>query len=203
MKKLVLFFAIAAFTSTVTLAQQAAPVAAKTTKKTATKKTTKRKKAVTKSATTISATPGVSATTTTVVKPTSSIAPVKATTAVAATTKGAGMKFESDKVDYGTINRNESGDRVFTFVNTGTEPLVIKDAKGSCGCTTPEWPKQPILPGEKANIKVHYDTNRVGPFTKTVTLTTNAAEGESKVLTITGTVVDTTPATTTPAASGK
>lgn len=102
--------------------------------------------------------------------------------------EGPKMEFDSKEVDYGTIEQGSEPLRVFTFENMGTEPLLIKNAKGSCGCTVPKWPKEPILPGEKSAIEVRYDTNRVGPFTKRVTLTTNENEENSVVLTIKGKV---------------
>ncbi|MFQ5448156.1 MAG: DUF1573 domain-containing protein [Saprospiraceae bacterium] len=85
------------------------------------------------------------------------------------------MTFEQTEIDYGQIVQGADPLRVFNFTNTGTEPLIISNAKGSCGCTVPKWPKDPILPGETAKIEVRYDTNRIGPFQKTVTLTTNEA----------------------------
>ncbi len=91
--------------------------------------------------------------------------------------KGAQMNFEGTTVDYGTIEQDSEPLRVFKFVNDGTEPLVISNAKGSCGCTVPKYPKEPILPGQEAEIEVRYDTKRVGNFNKTVTLTTNAVNG--------------------------
>ena len=97
------------------------------------------------------------------------------------------MEFETTEIDYGTIAQNSDPLRVFKFTNTGDAPLVIKAAKGSCGCTVPAYPKQPILPGESATIDVRYDTKRVGDFQKTVTLTTNAAE-EQHILRIKGKV---------------
>ncbi len=97
------------------------------------------------------------------------------------------MNFESTEVDYGTIEQHSDPYRYFKFTNSGDEPLVIKHAKGSCGCTVPTYPKEPILPGETAEIKVRYATDRVGPFTKTITLTTNEAS-ETKVLRIKGKV---------------
>lgn len=100
---------------------------------------------------------------------------------------GPNMKFETLEVDYGTIEVGADPIRVFKFTNVGTEPLVIKSAKGSCGCTVPTFPKEPILPGASNEIKVKYDTNRPGPFTKRVTLTTNAGE-EPVILTIKGVV---------------
>ncbi len=100
---------------------------------------------------------------------------------------GAAFKFETETLDYGTIENDSDGNREFKFTNVGTEPLIISNAKGSCGCTTPEWPKEPIGPGETAVIKVHYDTKRTGAFEKTVTLTSNAVES-AKVLRIKGVV---------------
>jgi hypothetical protein len=87
------------------------------------------------------------------------------------------MEFKSIVVDYGEIEQNADPLRVFEFSNTGTAPLVISNAKGSCGCTVPSYPKEPILPGASAEIEVRYDTKRIGAFTKTVTLTTNAVNG--------------------------
>lgn len=89
---------------------------------------------------------------------------------------GAVMTFETTEIDYGTIQQGADPHRVFVFKNTGTAPLIITNAKGSCGCTVPTYPKNPIPPGETGEIKVRYDTNRVGQFTKRVTLTTNAGE---------------------------
>ena len=100
---------------------------------------------------------------------------------------GAAFKFESDVLDYGTIENGSDGHREFKFKNIGNEPLIITDAKGSCGCTTPEWPKEPIAPGASSSIKVHYDTKRTGAFEKTVTLTSNAVES-AKVIRIKGIV---------------
>ena len=101
---------------------------------------------------------------------------------------GPGIVFESETIDYGTIAHNADGKREFVFVNNGNKPLIITNAQGSCGCTVPSYPKEPIAPGAKAVIGVKYATDRVGAFTKTVTLTTNAAN-PTKVLTIKGTVL--------------
>lgn len=102
----------------------------------------------------------------------------------------AGAKIEFDKLehDYGTIDQGANGTTEFRFTNTGTEPLIISNAKGSCGCTVPEWPKEPIAPGASAAIKVKYDTKRVGPISKTVTITSNAVENATALLKIKGTV---------------
>ena len=98
------------------------------------------------------------------------------------------IKFESLEVNYGLIEKGADGVRVFKFTNTGTAPLIISNAQGSCGCTVPTYPKEPIMPGEKGEIKVKYDTQRVGQFTKYVTLTTNATSGTSNQLKIFGDV---------------
>jgi hypothetical protein len=98
------------------------------------------------------------------------------------------MTFESLTVDYGTIDKNSEPLRVAKFTNTGTEPLIIKNARGSCGCTVPEWPKEPIMPGETAQIEIRYATNRIGKFNKKVTLTTNVP-GDPIVLTVKGEVL--------------
>jgi hypothetical protein len=124
-------------------------------------------------------------------KKTTKAAPAKKEAAKADTPKveGAGMVFENETIDYGTIPHNADGKREFVFVNNGTKPLIITNATGSCGCTVPTYPKEPIAPGAKAVIGVKYATDRVGAFTKTVTLTSNAEGQASKVLTIKGTVL--------------
>lgn len=113
------------------------------------------------------------------------------TTKVVKTAKveGAGMVFENEVIDYGTIAQNAEGKRQFIFTNNGNKPLIITNAVGSCGCTVPTTPKEPIAPGQKGIIGVKYDTNRVGPFSKNVTVTSNAEGQPSKVLTIKGTVL--------------
>lgn len=97
------------------------------------------------------------------------------------------MTFEKTEIDYGTIAQGSDPLRKFKFKNTGTEPLVIKGARGSCGCTVPNYKKEPVQPGETAEIEVRYDTQRVGPFTKTVTIESNEGE-QPRVLTIKGVV---------------
>lgn len=101
---------------------------------------------------------------------------------------GAKIEFETETIDYGTIENNADGNREFKFTNTGNAPLVITNAKGSCGCTVPTWPKEAIAPGKSSVIKVHYATNRTGAFSKSVTLISNAVNAPTKVLHIKGTV---------------
>lgn len=98
------------------------------------------------------------------------------------------LTFQKEVHDYGEVKQNGNGDCEFKFTNTGTSALIISDAKGSCQCTVPEWPKTPILPGQSATIKVHYNTARVGDINKTVTLYANI-EGGTKVVRIKGKVV--------------
>jgi hypothetical protein len=102
---------------------------------------------------------------------------------------GAEITFETEVIDYGTISQNADGLRTFKFTNTGNQPLIISNARGSCGCTVPTWPKKPINPGEEGEIKVKYATNRLGPINKSVTVSSNATEG-TKVLRIKGNVIE-------------
>ena len=97
------------------------------------------------------------------------------------------ITFETDMHDYGTMKQGANGNYDFKFTNTGNEPLIISTAKGSCGCTVPTYPKEPIMKGQSAVIKVSYDTKRPGPFTKTVTIESNA-KTNPKMLTIKGVV---------------
>jgi hypothetical protein len=111
------------------------------------------------------------------------------------------ITFDSEVVDYGTIEHNADGNRQFKFKNTGKEPLIIANCQGSCGCTVPTWPKEPIKPGATATIDVKYATDRVGSFEKTITVTSNA-KSASKTLRIKGVVkpdATATPSSTPPA----
>ena len=120
--------------------------------------------------------------------PLSSVTPAAALEPASTPASGAMMEFESEDMDYGTITQGSEPLRVFHFTNKGTEPLTITSAKGSCGCTVPSYPKEPIAPGESGVIEVRYDTNRLGAFQKTVTLTTNETENATHILKIHGTV---------------
>jgi len=93
--------------------------------------------------------------------------------AMAQNANGPDMTFEVTTIDYGTIEKGADPIRHFKFTNTGNEPLIIKSANGSCRCTVPSYPKEPIMPGEGSIVDVRYDTQRVGMFTETVTVTTN------------------------------
>lgn len=103
--------------------------------------------------------------------------------------KVAKIEFKTDTIDYGTIEKGSDGVRVFEFTNTGNAPLIISNVKSTCGCTVPKKPDGPILPGETGKIEVKYDTNRVNPIRKTITVTSNA-ETPTVALKIKGLVVD-------------
>lgn len=107
----------------------------------------------------------------------------------AQSTSLADIKMDKLVHDYGTIKKGGNGECEFKFTNNGKEPLVITNCQGSCGCTVPQCPKEPILPGKSGIIKVKYDTQRVGGIYKTVTVNSNAKSG-NVVLTIKGTVED-------------
>lgn len=95
--------------------------------------------------------------------------------------KAMGPEFSSDNlvVDFGEVDATKDpGFRVFKFKNTGSEPLMITNAQGSCGCTVPEWPKEPIRPGAVGEIKIKYDIQRKGQINKTVTVTTNEVDSK-------------------------
>lgn len=105
---------------------------------------------------------------------------------------GPKFKFKGGDVhDFGEVPEGPNADHVFEFTNVGKEPLIIQNANASCGCTTPEWPKEPILPGKTGRIKVSFSTAGRGgqPFDKTVFLTSNAVHDRERYeLHIKGTV---------------
>ncbi|WP_458628988.1 DUF1573 domain-containing protein [Winogradskyella sp. PC D3.3] len=103
--------------------------------------------------------------------------------------KVAKIEFKTDVIDYGTIEKGSDGVRVFEFTNTGNAPLVISKVKSTCGCTVPKKPEGPIMPGETGQIEVKYDTKRVNPIRKTITVFSNA-ETPTVALKIKGLVVD-------------
>tara|TARA_B100001093_G_scaffold508503_1_gene570846 strand:+ start:631 stop:1056 length:426 start_codon:yes stop_codon:yes gene_type:complete len=103
--------------------------------------------------------------------------------------KTAKIEFETTVIDYGTIEKGADGVRVFKFKNTGNAPLVVTSVKSSCGCTVPKKPEAPVLPGETGEIEVKYDTKRVNPIRKTITVTSNA-ETPTVALKIKGNVID-------------
>lgn len=115
-----------------------------------------------------------------------------------AVASGPVLEVNKDVHDYGTIAQHGNGVCEFEITNTGNEPLIISKAKGSCGCTVPSYEKEPIMPGESSTIKVKYDTKRVGPINKSVTITSNATNTPTKVLRIKGTVTASESGATSP-----
>ena len=108
------------------------------------------------------------------------------------------MIFEVEEYNFNTIKQGESVTREFSFTNTGKEDLIITNAQGSCGCTVPVWPKEPIKKGTKGVIKVTFNSaGKMGLQDKTVTITSNA-KNSPRVIHLKGTVE--APATTPDAA---
>ena len=101
---------------------------------------------------------------------------------------GAKIKFESLEINYGEISKGDNGVRIFKFTNIGSKPLIIDKVYSSCGCTIPKKPSSPIDPGQDDEIQVKYDTNRVGPIRKTITVLSNAINSPTISLKITGNV---------------
>lgn len=92
------------------------------------------------------------------------------------------MKFDKMQHDFGDVERESKSTTMFTFTNTGSEPLVIENAKGSCGCTVPKWPKDPILPGKSGEMEVTFDSGKKkGLQNKTVTVTANTMPATTKL----------------------
>ena len=92
------------------------------------------------------------------------------------------FKFEKETIDYGKINKGANGERTFVFTNIGEQPLIVSNVKSSCGCTVPQYPKNSaIAPGEKGEIKVSYDTKRVGGFSKSITIFSNAKKSRKMI----------------------
>ena len=99
------------------------------------------------------------------------------------------IEFESTTIDYGIIQNGSDGERVFTFTNNGNADLIITHIQSTCGCTIPQKPEDPIAPGETGEIVVRYDTKRVGPFRKTITVSTNQENNSIIALKLKGTVL--------------
>ena len=101
---------------------------------------------------------------------------------------GPKIEFETLEINYGKISKGDNGIRIFKFTNVGSKPLIINKVYSSCGCTIPKKPSSPIGPGQGDEIQVKYDTNRVGPIRKTITVLSNAINSPSMSLKITGNV---------------
>jgi hypothetical protein len=121
--------------------------------------------------------------------PASESAPAAVQTAsTGAEANAAAMKFEKPEHDFGTAKEGQVVEHTFTFTNTGSQPLVIQNAAGSCGCTVPDWPRTPIAPNATGDIKVKFDTKgKPGMQTKTVTIIANT-NPQTTTLTLKGMV---------------
>ena len=101
------------------------------------------------------------------------------------------IEFEETTYDFGEIESGTIFSHVFTFTNTSDEPLVLSNAKGSCGCTVPQWPREPIMPGETASITVKFNSkNKKGKRNQRITLTANTEPAQT-FLYLTGDVIST------------
>lgn len=100
------------------------------------------------------------------------------------------ITFEKTVHDFGSIPKGGNGECEFVFKNTGKEPLTLTSVRASCGCTTPYWTQEPITKGKTGFVRVKYDTNRIGAFSKTITVTSNSSTNSTIVLTIKGVVED-------------
>ena len=120
----------------------------------------------------------------------------KAVSAPAENKNAADMVFDAEEFNYGTIKQGESVTHEFTFINNGKEDLIITNAQGSCGCTVPVWPKEPMKKGVKGTIKVTFNSaGKMGLQDKTVTITSNA-KNSPRILHLKGTVEAPAPAPT-------
>ena len=106
------------------------------------------------------------------------------------------IEFKETNHDFGEIEEGKTAEHEFVFTNNGDQPLVLSSVKASCGCTTPSWTKEPIMPGKSGHVRASYNSkNRPGGFHKSITITSNATKA-TQVLYIKGTAVK--PAELTP-----
>ncbi len=109
--------------------------------------------------------------------------------AFAQTKKGPGVKFDKDVYDFGKVEKGQIAKYKFKFTNTGNEPLVLTSVRASCGCTTPTWSKEPVMPGESGYVEAAYNSNvGHGTFTKSITVQSNVKD-QTQVLYIKGEVI--------------
>jgi len=107
---------------------------------------------------------------------------------------GPQISFDKDTHDYGEVFMHGDGNCVFTFTNTGNEPLLLTNVRAGCGCTVPQWPREPLLPGESAEIKVRYTTlNRPHQINRSIVVTSNATNRPTQVLRLRGSVIEPPP----------
>jgi len=91
------------------------------------------------------------------------------------------FKFETELINYGKVAKNSDGIRVFKFTNIGKTPLIITEIKTSCDCAVPKKPEAPIMPGQKGEITVSYDTSKTGGFSKMITIFSNAKKSRKSI----------------------
>ncbi len=82
----------------------------------------------------------------------------------------ASISFNNMEHDFGTLEQKQKAEYAFEFSNPGKTPLVIQNVETSCGCTVPDWTKEPVKPGEKGKITIKYDTEYPGVFSKSITV---------------------------------
>jgi hypothetical protein len=103
--------------------------------------------------------------------------------------KGPAIKFDVEVHDFGIVKLGDQAVYTFEFINIGSEPLVITNVERSCGCTTPQWTTEPVMPGQKGSVTASYNSiGRPGVFNKAITVITNDSEHNRKVLFIKGDV---------------
>ncbi|MEY3442743.1 MAG: hypothetical protein RLZZ519_1024 [Bacteroidota bacterium] len=107
----------------------------------------------------------------------------------AAPVAGPEIKFEEETHDFGDLMQGGDASYVFKFTNTGSGDLLISGAKGSCGCTVPKWCSEPVAPGAEGEIRVQYDSNRIGGINKSVTINSNAVNEPVKTIFIKGNIL--------------
>jgi hypothetical protein len=115
---------------------------------------------------------------------------VKQAATVAPISKDPSIFLSTDVVDYGEVKKGAEGTRELEVTNKGSQPLLLTSCNGSCGCTVPTCPREPIMPGKSAKISIKYDTNRPGPINKQVTVLSNDPANASKVIVVKGNVVE-------------
>ena len=97
------------------------------------------------------------------------------------TAEGPKIEFANVVFDYGQIEQGANGDSHFIFRNVGSEPLILMNVSASCGCTVPNWPREPIMPGQESKIIVRYDTHRIGHIGRAVTVFSNSVDGNDRI----------------------
>ena len=91
------------------------------------------------------------------------------------------MSFDETEFDFGTIDQGTNVEHVFKFTNTGKAPLVIVDAKSSCGCTVPQFTREPVAPGDSGEMLVKFNGSGKNQVSKTVTITANTEAGKETI----------------------